>query len=68
VTLTDIFLPVLIQDPYVIGRGDLTINPIQPVVARDPSGFSEGPACRRVAIVDFDASDGSLRPVAVFDP
>jgi hypothetical protein len=68
VALTDVLLPVLIQDPYVIASEDLTINAIQPVVAKDPSGFSEGPACRRVAIVDFDSSDGSLRPAAVFNP
>jgi hypothetical protein len=63
-----VLLPVLIQDPEVLGDEDLAINPIQPVVARDPTGFWEGPACERVAIVDIDTTKGSLRPVAVLDP
>ena len=32
------------------------------------NGFWAGPACDRVAVVDFSVEDGSLRPVAELDP
>ena len=41
---------------------------MQPVVARSVNGFWAGPACDRVAVVDFSVEDGSLRPVAELDP
>jgi hypothetical protein len=62
-----VLLSVLIQDPFVAGqtgRGSI----VHPVVVRDRGGFTEGPACRRVAVVDLDFNTGKLRTPAKFDP
>jgi hypothetical protein len=54
-----VLLPVLIQDPAVVGETE-TGNIVHPVIVRD-SSFTEGPACRRIAVVDLDFSSGKLR-------
>jgi hypothetical protein len=35
---------------------------------KDPAGFTEGPTCRRVAVVDLDFHTGKLRPPTEFSP
>jgi len=62
-----VLLPVLIQDPVVAGETQAR-SIVHPVIVKDPAGFSEGPACRRVAVVDLDFNAGKLRPPAKFDP
>jgi hypothetical protein len=59
-----VLLPVLVQDPSVLRDRALDINAIHPVVVSDPHGFMDGPVCRRVAVVDIDATRGVLRPAA----
>jgi hypothetical protein len=61
-----VLLPVLIQDPVVAGETEGR-SIIHPVIVRDPVGFTEGPACRRVAVVDLDFNTGELRRPARFD-
>jgi len=62
-----VLLPVLIQDPAVAGETEAR-SIVHPVVVKDSAGFNEGPACRRVAMVDLDFHTGKLRPSAKFDP
>jgi len=62
-----VLLPVLIQDPAVALETEAR-SIMHPVVVKDSKGFSEGPACRRVAIVDLDFHSGKLRRPAEFDP
>ena len=62
-----VLLPVLIQDPVVAGETKAR-SIVHPVIVKDPAGFTEGPACRRVAVVDLDFNAGKLRPPAKFDP
>lgn len=63
-----VLLPVLIQDPSVAGDVSRLISLIHPVVVKDPTGFTEGPACRRVAVVDLDFHTGKFGVPARFDP
>jgi hypothetical protein len=62
-----VLLPVLIQDPFVAGQTEAR-SIVHPVIVKDPAGFTEGPACRRVAVVDLDFHTGRLRGLAGFDP
>ena len=62
-----VLLPVLIQDPAVAGETEAR-SIVHPVIVKDPAGFTEGPACRRVAVVDLDFRTGKLREPARFDP
>jgi len=62
-----VLLPVLIQDPVVAGETKAR-SIVHPVIVKDPAGFTEGPACRRVAVVDLDFNAGKLRPPAKFSP
>lgn len=41
---------------------------VHPVIVKDRAGFTEGPACRRVAVVDLDFNTGKLRSSTKFDP
>jgi hypothetical protein len=62
--VTQILVPIVIQDLSVLaaeGWGGATTHPSG---ARCASGFFDGPACKRVAIVDIDATSGTLRPPA----
>ena len=61
-----VLLPVLIQDPAVVGE-TMTGSIVHPVIVKDKAGFTEGPACRRVAMVDLDFQTGKLRPPAKFN-
>src|SRR5262249_32372378 len=63
-----VLLPVLIQDPRVAADVSRLVSLIHPVVAKDQSGFTEGPTCRRVAVVDLDFQTGRIGPPARFDP
>ena len=56
-----VLLPVLIQDPSVFSDSSLMLNAIHPVIASDPDGFQDGPISRRIAVVDIDVLDGTLR-------
>jgi hypothetical protein len=62
-----VLLPVLIQDPFVAGQTEAR-SIVHPVIVKDRAGFTEGPACRRVAVVDLDFHAGRLRGPARFDP
>jgi hypothetical protein len=62
-----VLLQVLIQDPVVAGETEAR-SIVHPVVIKDSKGFTEGPTCRRVAIVDLDFTTGRLRPPAKFNP
>lgn len=55
-------LEYLIQDPLVSSNWDEVVFPWESLVAEDPYGFHDGPACSRVAIVDIDCESGELRP------
>jgi hypothetical protein len=61
-----VLLPVLVQDPSVAGEVSRVMSIIHPVVAKDPLGFTEGPTCRRVAIVDLDFHTGRFGTPARF--
>ena len=65
--ITGVLLPVLIQDPAVAGETRAR-SIVHPVIVRDPGGFVEGPACRRVAVVDLDFQTGRLRRPLPFEP
>jgi hypothetical protein len=62
-----VLIPVLIQDPAVAVETEAR-SITHPVVVKDSKGFSAGPACRRVAIVDLDFHTGKLRAPAELDP
>lgn len=62
-----VLLPVLIQDPTVAGETELRTI-VHPVVVKDSAGFTQGPTCRRVAVVDIDFNSGTLRRPATFHP
>lgn len=63
-----VILPVLIQDPSMAGDVSRLASIVHPVVVRDRRGFTKGPACQRVAVVDFDFRTGKLGAPALFDP
>ena len=64
-----VLLPVLIQDPTVLSDTSRAMSLIHPVVVKDPKGgFTEGPTCRRVAIVDFNFNTGRYGARARFEP
>jgi hypothetical protein len=63
-----VLLPVLIQDPSVVGDASRVMSLIHPVVVKDPRGFTEGPACRRVAVVDLNFHAGTFGAPARFEP
>ena len=65
--VTGVLLPVLIQDPAVAGETRAR-SIVHPVFVKDPAGFVEGPACRRVAVVDLDFITGKLRRPLPFEP
>lgn len=65
--VTGVLLPVLIQDPAVAGETRAR-SIVHPVIVKDPAGFVEGPACRRVAVVDLDFNTGRLRRPLPFEP
>lgn len=60
-------LVILIQDPAVAGETEVT-RILHHLIVKDPAGFTEGPACRRVAVVDLDFHTGELRPPTQFSP
>lgn len=60
-------LVILIQDPAVAGETEVT-RILHHLIVTDAAGFSEGPACRRVAVVDLDFHTGELRSPARFNP
>ena len=62
-----VLLVILIQDPTVAGETEVT-RILHHLIVRDPTGFTQGPACRRVAVVDLDFQTGKLRPPAEFSP
>lgn len=64
---TAVLLVILIQDPAVAGETEVT-RVLHHLIVKDPAGFTEGPACRRVAVVDLDFHTGELRPPAEFSP
>jgi hypothetical protein len=66
-TIRGVLLPVLIQDPAVAGESEAG-SIVHPVIVKDSVGFTEGPTCRRVAVVDLDFNSGKLRRPATFDP
>jgi hypothetical protein len=63
-----VLLPVLIQDPSVAADVSRVVSLTHPVIVKDPKGFTEGPACRRVAVVDFNFHTGRIGAPARFDP
>lgn len=65
---TGVLIQVLIQDPSVARSTTTLGNILHPVVVKDPAGFSPGPVCRRVAVVDFDFQSGRLGTPVPFDP
>lgn len=62
-----VLLVILIQDPTVAGETEVT-RILHHLIVKDRAGFTVGPACRRVAIVDLDFHTGKLRPPAEFSP
>src|SRR5512136_1933161 len=63
---TQILIPSIIQDPHVLEAGGAGASTLHPIFANDSAGFGEGPVCRRIAVVDIDPDDGSLRPPVGF--
>jgi hypothetical protein len=63
-----VLLPVLMQDPSVAGEAAGKGAIIHPVVVKDPAGFTIGPTCRRVAVVDLDFHTGKFGAPARFEP
>jgi hypothetical protein len=68
VTSKSVLLHIMNQDPSVVVEPERSLYPVQPVVARAANGFWDGPACDRIAIVDFSVDDGSLRRLAKLNP
>jgi hypothetical protein len=66
--VTGVLIPVLIQDPSVASAERDARSLVHPVVVKDDHGFTAGPACRRVAIVDFDFHSGKLGTPVPLDP
>ena len=62
-----VLLVILIQDPTVAAETEVT-RILHHLVVKDPAGFTEGPACRRVAVVDLDFQTGKLGPPTQFSP
>jgi hypothetical protein len=62
-----VLLVILIQDPTVAGETEVT-RILHHLIVKDPAGFTEGPACRRVAVVDLDFHTGKLRAPTGFSP
>ena len=62
-----VLLVILTQDPTVAGETEVT-RILHHLIVKDPEGFTAGPACRRVAVVDLDFNTGELRPPTVFSP
>ena len=58
-------VPVMIQDPTLSGYKDLKRIVERPYLDED---FSDGPACRRVAVQDLDPATGKKRPKVPFMP
>jgi hypothetical protein len=56
----------MIQDPKLSGHPDLKRIVERPYVDEDI--FTDGPACRRVAVSDLDPPTGDLRPGVPFTP
>ena len=57
-------VPVLIKDPEVAQYKDLPL--VEDFVVEQEELFLDGPVSRRLAILDFDADAGGLRPGARF--
>jgi hypothetical protein len=66
--LTGVLVPVLIQDPAVAGGTTAIRSILHPVVVKDPAGFTAGPTCRRIAVVDLDFHSGKLGTPVPLDP
>ncbi len=64
----NILIPILIQDPSVLTSDEWKGYTIHPSGAKCESGFFDGPACERVAIVDIDVETGKLRSPAKLVP
>src|SRR5262245_9953310 len=62
-----VLLVILIQDPAVAQETEVT-RILHHLIVYDSTGFTEGPACRRVAVVDRDSDTGALRPPTKFSP
>jgi hypothetical protein len=63
-TAKRVLFRVLIQDADVVTDPSLRMAAVHPVAGSASSGFWDGPACARVAVVDVDADTGKLRPGA----
>jgi len=61
-----ILIPSIIQDPHVISIAGEGASMLHPIFANDSAGFNEGPVCNRIAVVDIDPDDGSMRPPVGF--
>jgi hypothetical protein len=59
-------LPIMIQDPKLSGHPDLKRIVERPYV--DEDAFTDGPACKRVAIQDLDPATGKPQPGVPFTP
>lgn len=59
-------LPIMIQDPTLSGHKALTRIVERPYL--DEEGFTDGPACARVAVDDVDLATGEQRPKVAFLP
>jgi hypothetical protein len=62
--VTQILVPILIQDLSVLAAAGRESATTHPSGARSASGFLDGPVCERVAVVDIDADTGTLRSPA----